>query len=330
MKVEAKVVPSAGKKLPKISIVTPSFNQGTYLEECIRSILDQEYANLEYFIIDGGSSDESVEIIQKYADRLTSWVSERDRGQSDAINRGLKQATGELVTWLNADDFYLPGALQTVAQAYQQNPHAPFYFGDGLRVDEQGEKKQNFFPNGIVLFDRTALIHGLNYILQPATFIRRAALEKAGYLDLNLHYGMDTDLWIRLSAQGEPVPIRSVLAASREHESSKTATGSFKRLEELRQLAEKHSGMPVTPGYLCYFLDTLERFTREHEGVYPAWYRQKLVAFWADTGNLLAQFHARPDGFPTLNQESSIPASYSRPGWIRRIKQAVKVLLGKA
>lgn len=321
---------SAGKKLPKISIITPSFNQGIYLEECIRSILDQGYPDLEYFIIDGGSSDDSVQIIQKYADRLTGWVSERDRGQSDAINKGLRQASGELVTWLNADDFYLPEALQAVAQAYQQNPQAPFYFGDGLRVDEQGEKKQNFFPDGMVLFDRGALIHGLNYILQPAAFIRRAALEKAGYLDMNLHYGMDTDLWIRLSVQGEPVAIRSVLAASREHESSKTATGSFKRLEELRLLAEKHSGMPVTPGYLCYFLDTLERFTREQEGTYPAWYREKLVAFWAETGNLLAQYHARPDGFPTLDQEGPTQASSPRPGWGKRVKNAVKALLGKA
>lgn len=330
MKVEAKVDSSAGMKQPKISIVTPSFNQAIYLEECIRSILDQEYADLEYFIIDGGSGDGSVEIIQKYADRLAGWVSERDRGQSDAINKGLKQATGELVTWLNADDFYLPGALQTVAQAYAQNPQAPFYFGDGLRVNELGEKKQAFFPDGELLFDRGALIFGLNYILQPATFIQRAALEKAGYLDMDLHYGMDTDLWIRLSALGEPAPVKALLAASREHESTKTATGSFKRLEELRLLAEKHSGIPVTPGYLCYFLDTLERYTREHEETYPAWYREKLVAFWAETANLLAQYHARPDGFPTLRQESSIPAGSPRPDWVRRIKQAVKVLQGKA
>ena len=318
---------AAGKSMPRISIVTPSFNQGIYLEECIRSILGQGYPDLEYFIIDGGSSDKSVEIIQKYADRLTGWVSERDRGQSDAINKGLKQATGELVTWLNADDFYLPGALKAVAQAYQIHPEAPFYFGDGLRVNEQGERKQNFFPNGKVLFDRTALIHGLNYILQPAAFIRREALEKAGYLDLNLHYGMDTDLWIRLSAQGEPAPVQALLAASREHDSSKTATGSFKRLEELRLLAEIHSGMPVTPGYLCYFLDTLERFTRENEGIYPAWYREKLVAFWAETGNLLAQYHARPDGFPTLTPSSPQPAQPTRQTWARKMKQAVKNLL---
>jgi glycosyltransferase involved in cell wall biosynthesis len=321
---------TAGKNMPKISIVTPSFNQGIYLEECIRSILDQEYPNLEYFIIDGGSSDESVSIIQKYANRLAGWVSERDLGQSDAINKGLKQATGELVTWLNADDFYLPGSLQAAAQVYRQNPQAPFYFGDGLRVNEQGEKKQSFFPSGVLLFDREALIHGLNYILQPATFIRRAALEKTGYLDMNLHYGLDTDLWIRLSGLGEPAPVHALLAASREHESSKTATGSFKRLEELRLLAEKYSGMPVTPGYLCYFLDSLERFTREHESIYPAWYREKLVAFWADTASLLAQYRARPDGFPTAAPSSLPPALSPRPAWVRKLKRIVKNLFEKS
>ena len=289
---------------PRISIVTPSYNQGIYLEDCIQSILDQKYPDLEYFIIDGGSNDDSLQIIRKYASHLSGWVSEPDQGQSDAINKGLKQANGDLVAWLNADDYYLPGALQEIAQAYLQNPEAPFYFGDGLRVDEKKIHSKNFFPEGIVSFDRSALIHGLNYILQPATFIRRAALEKAGYLDMNLHYGMDTDLWIRLSADAEPVPVQAVLAASREHSSTKTATGSFKRLEELRLVAEKHSGKPITPGFLCYFLDTLERYTREHEEEYPDSYHKMLAAFWTATANLLAQYHARPDGFPIQPQAS--------------------------
>lgn len=303
---------AGGQNWPKISIVTPSFNQGTYIEDCICSILDQKYPDLEYFIIDGGSSDESVQIIRKYASQLSGWISEPDRGQSDAINKGLKQASGDLVAWLNADDYYLIGALQEIAQAYWQNPEAPFYFGDGLRVDENKTRTKNFFPEGVVSFDRTALIHGLNYILQPATFIRRAALEKAGYLDMNLHYGMDTDLWIRLSADAEPVPVQAVLAASREHGSTKTATGSFKRLEELRLVAEKHSGKPVTPGYLCYFLDTLERYTREHETEYPESYRTMLVAFWSATANLLAQYSARPDGFPLQPQASQEPRAFRR------------------
>lgn len=312
---------------PKISIVTPSYNQGIYLEDCIRSVLDQKYPNLEYFIIDGGSSDQSISIIRNYENRLSGWVSEPDQGQSDAINKGFKQASGDLVAWLNADDYYLPGALFTVAQVYKQHPEAPFYYGDGLRVDESKSQKKNFFPEGVVTFSRSALIYGLNYILQPATFIRRALLEKVGYLDPNLHYCMDTDLWIRLSADAEPVPIHAVLGASREHSGTKTATGSFKRLEELRLVAEKHSGSPITPGYLCYFLDTLERYTREHEDLYPPSYREVLLEFWSLTGNLLAKYHARPDGFPFSTEINEKPVSISRVAWIEKLKKTIRKLL---
>jgi glycosyltransferase involved in cell wall biosynthesis len=297
---------AAAKYWPKISIITPSFNQGIYLEDCIQSILGQDYPNLEYFIIDGGSKDQSIRIIKKYEAQLSGWVSEPDQGQSDAINKGMQRASGDLIAWLNADDYYLPGALQTIAESYQQHPEAPFYFGNGLRVDEYKSNSKQFFQTGIVSFDRPVLIFGLNYILQPATFIRRASLEKVGYLDVNLHYAMDTDLWLRLSVEVDPVPVQAILAASREHGSTKTATGSFKRLEELRLVTEKHSGIPITPGYLCYFLDTLERFTREHEDIYPPAYRKQLVEFWASTGNLLAQYNGRPDGFPihpTINRK---------------------------
>ena len=311
---------AAEKYWPKISIITPSFNQGIYLDDCIQSILGQDYPNLEYFIIDGGSKDQSIRIIKKYEEQLSGWVSEPDQGQSDAINKGIKSASGDLIAWLNADDYYLPGALQTIAATYLQHPEAPFFFGDGLRVDEKKSQSRQFFQTGIVSFDRTALIFGLNYILQPATFIRRASLEKIGYLDVNLHYAMDTDLWLRLSLEAEPVPVQAVLAVSREHGSTKTATGSFKRLEELRQVAEKHSDTPVTPGYLCYFLDTLERYMREHDDVYPPAYREKLLEFWSLTGNLLAQYNARPDGFPTHPTTNPKPASASVTNWAKSIK----------
>src|SRR5262245_32047801 len=120
---------------PKISIITPSYNQAHFLETCITSVLSQEYSDLEYIIIDGGSTDGSVEIIKKYENQITFWVSEPDEGQSHAINKGFQRATGAIVAWLNSDDFYLPGALTAVAEAHRSAPHASFYFGDGWRVD---------------------------------------------------------------------------------------------------------------------------------------------------------------------------------------------------
>lgn len=316
------MISTVNKDWPKISVITPSLNQASFLEDCILSVLEQKYLNLNYIIIDGGSSDGSLAIIEKYAKYLSYWVSEPDRGQSDAINKGLKKATGELVAWLNADDYYLPNALQTVAEAYQENPGASFYFGDGCRVNINGEIKSGYFPNGKVLYSQKALIFGLNYILQPATFIYHQSLEQVGYLDTNLHYGMDTDLWIRLSKLSDPVPVQSRLAATREYANTKTSTGSFRRIEELRLIAEKHSGFPVTPGFLCYFLDTLDKFVQQNEDIYPPAYRLELKRFWAATSNQMALFGARPDGYPKIPEDfnmSATPPEFRFWGKLRRI-----------
>lgn len=294
---------SESQSLPKISVVTPSYNKARFLEDCIISVLSQNYPELEYFIIDGGSTDQSVDIIKKYEKKITFWVSEPDEGQSDAINKGFRMATGEIVAWLNADDFYLPGAFAIVAEAYQNNPEASFYFGDGLRVDEAGQPESGFFPDGLVLFNRAALIFGINYILQPAAFINRSYLVKINYLDPTLHYVMDFDLWMRLSQLAPPVPIPAHLAASREYDETKTLTGSFRRIEELRQITEKHSGSPMTPGTLCYFLDTLHRLVQEREDVFPRSFRSDIGVFWAAVANLLTNYGARPeDGFPIVSE----------------------------
>jgi glycosyltransferase involved in cell wall biosynthesis len=296
-------------KLPKISIITPSFNQGRFLERCIRSTLDQDYPALEFFVLDGGSSDNSLEIIQKYAQSFDYWVSEKDRGQSDAINKGFKRATGELVSWLNSDDYLLPGALFSVARAYHQDPSCSFYFGNGLRVDEGGKTKARFYVSDRIYFNREALQYGLNYILQPATFINKKVLEKAGLLDENLHYCMDTDLWLRLSAYSNPMAVADLLAASREYGTTKSLSGSFKRIEELRQLAEKYTGMQMTPGVLCYFLDSLNNFIQGNEDHFPRTFQHDLLKFWESTANLLSQYGAGPDGTPIIERDSRQVAS---------------------
>ncbi len=291
--------------LPKITVITPSFNQGRFLEPCIQSVVAQNYPHLEYIIIDGGSTDNSVEIIQKYQPDLFYWVSEPDQGQSDAINKGIRRATGDLLAWLNADDFYLSNALFYVAKAYQTNPDAPFYFGNGFRANEQGHKKRGFFPDGKVQFNREALCLGLNYILQPATFINRQSLNSVGGVSAALNYGMDTDLWLRLSALGEPLPVQSELAASREYEATKSASGSFARIEELRHIAEFHADLPITPGVVCYFLDTFYRFAQEQDDIFPAGYRREILRFWGKSSLIMERFGAAPDGFPLSPAEQN-------------------------
>lgn len=242
--------------LPKISIVTPSLNQGRFLQHCIDSIAAQDYPNLEHWIIDGGSTDETVAVVERNAARITGYVSEKDEGAADAINKGFARCTGDIVAWLNADDFYLPGALKAVVGAFAATPDAAFIFGNGMRVDEAGRDKALFNP-GRPIFNRVALVEGLDYILQPSTFMGAAAMRKAGQLDKGLRYSFDWDLWIRLADHGPVVAIDAVLSASREWGDTLTASGGFRRSEELRRLAERHSGRPMTHGALCYYLDTL-------------------------------------------------------------------------
>lgn len=286
--------------IPKISIIVPSLNQGQYLRQCINSILSQRYSNLELIVIDGGSQDRSVDIISEYSDSIDYWVSEPDSGQSNAINKGFKRATGTLVAWLNSDDYYLPNAFADVLATYKSCPDASFYFGNGFRVDANGKKKERFFERDQFFFDRNVLLYGLNYILQPSTFISARYLQKINYLDESLHYGMDSDLWMRLSKEVSPVPIFSCLAASREYGETKTSTGSFKRTEELRSIAHRHTGMEMTPGALCYFLDTLSQFSKTHEDVFSSEFSEQVTALWVESQKVLERFGSDSTGFPSF------------------------------
>ena len=207
--------------LPRISIVTPSYNQGDYLEATITSVLSQNYPNLEYFIIDGNSTDDSVNVIKRYADRLTYWVSEPDRGQSHAINKGFARATGDIFTWLNSDDRLEPGTLMTVAEEAQKFPDAGAFVGEGRMVNRAGR---------VVYYKRPAeltfegfcrwLDHG-NF-MQPSCFFRRSAWEIAGPLDESIHVAMDVDLWLRMVRRVEFRPIHRLLSTALAHEHAKT------------------------------------------------------------------------------------------------------------
>lgn len=312
------------KDLPKISVVTPSFNQGQFLEKCIKSVIKQDYPDFEYIIIDGGSTDNSLDIIAEYRQYLAYSVSEPDNGQSSAINKGFKKAKGELVVWLNSDDYYLPGAFRKVAEAYGRNPEASFYFGNGLRVDSKGMKKSRFFESETVNFNRDALLYCLNYILQPATFINASYLKKIGFLDEGLDYGMDTDLWLRLSKEKMPAFIPETLAASREYGDTKTSTGSFQRIEELRQIAERHTGQPMTPGILLYFLDTLRGFIVREESPFPQRFNLEVDFFSRQVSHIMRDFDINCIGFPYGEKHQKEQINWSKS--LKQIKDLSDLL----
>lgn len=202
---------------PLVSIVTPSFNQARYLEETIRSVLGQDYPNLEYLIVDGASTDGSQEIIRKYARRLAWWVSERDSGQADAINKGLSRATGAILAWLNSDDMYLPGTISAAVKAFQENPQAVLVYGNMLAVDEHGETINLLRYRQLGLEDLLCF----QIIGQPAVFFRRTALERAGRLDPTYHFLLDHHLWLRIAIQGNFLHVDETWAAARFHPEAK-------------------------------------------------------------------------------------------------------------
>ena len=182
--------------LPKISVVTPSLNQAQYLEATIKSILDQEYPNLEYIIIDGGSDDGSVEIIEEYSDSLAYWISEPDEGQTDALIKGFDRATGEVMGWLNSDDLYYPHTLREVGETFVRNPQWQVVYGDSLLIDD---KDQPVKPKREIGFNRFIWMYDHNYIPQPSTFWRRGIYEQVQGLNAKWNLAMDADLWIRFA-----------------------------------------------------------------------------------------------------------------------------------
>ncbi len=202
---------------PLVSIVTPSYNQAAFLEQTLVSVLEQDYPRLEYLVVDGASTDGSLEIIQKYAERLAWWVSEKDSGQAEAINKGLARARGGIVAWLNSDDTYLPGTVSAAVRAFQEHPEAVLVYGDMLAVDESGQVINLLKYRPLSLADLLCF----QIIGQPAVFMRREALEKAGYLDPSYHCLLDHHLWIRMAAQGPLVHVAQTWAAARDHPAAK-------------------------------------------------------------------------------------------------------------
>jgi len=193
---------------PLVSIITPSYNQANFLEQTIRSVLAQDYQPIELIIIDGASTDGSVEIIRKYETELAYWISEPDQGQADAINKGFNRARGDIVAWLNSDDLYLPGAVSQAVDALRTDPDLGMVFSDALTIDAQGR------PLNMLVFGDWGLEELMSFriVCQPAVFIRRTVLDQTGFLDPDYHYLLDHHLWIRIA---KTAPIRHVATGSK-------------------------------------------------------------------------------------------------------------------
>ncbi|MEA4906475.1 MAG: glycosyltransferase family 2 protein [Anaerolineaceae bacterium] len=229
--------------LPKISIITPSYNQAQFIEATIRSVLDQAYPCLEYIIVDGGSTDGTLDILRRYEDRI-AWTSGRDQGQANAVNIGLRRASGDVVAYLNSDDLYLPGALLAVGRYFARHPDAPCLTGQCRSIDEHGKEIRGLITLykllWMVLHSYQALLV-LNYISQPATFWKRSILDHIGYLDESLHYTMDYDYWLRMGQEYRFHYIYRHLACFRIHSSSKSGTTAHKQFDEEYVTASKYS-----------------------------------------------------------------------------------------
>lgn len=248
---------------PLVSVVTPSLNAAGFLEETIQSVLAQDYPRIEYLVIDGGSTDGTLAILERYQalyrGRL-EFVSAPDGGAADAINRGFRKSRGEILAWLGADDLYLPGAISAAVAALAEDPAAAAVYGEGQWIDSAGQVLGRYptaSPYSAAAFRRECSI------CQPACFLRREAVEAVGGLDASLHWAFDYDLWIRLSQRYSFRAIPQYLAQSRMHPANKSLGGKQRMFEESIQLLRRHYGY-VPPqwiyGYVSFLRDRTDQF----------------------------------------------------------------------
>lgn len=233
------------KAWPRISIVTPSLNQGDFIEITIRSVLSQEYPNLEYIIIDGGSTDGTLSILNRYGGQI-HWISESDKGQTDAINKGLRLATGDVLSYVNADDILLPGSLREVGNIFKKHPEVQWLTGKCKIIDENGKDVRGaiyFYKNILLCLSSYRLLLLTNYISQPATFWRRELIDLCGLFDSNLNYVMDYEYWLRIWKVASPYIHSHDMAGFRIQRNSKTTSGGHLQdyVTEETLVVERHS-----------------------------------------------------------------------------------------
>lgn len=239
---------SKSNQFPLVSIITPSYNQANFLEETILSVVRQDYPNIEYLVIDGASTDGSQEIIKKYSGHISWWVSEKDSGQSEAVNKGFKRATGEIIGWINSDDIYLKGAVSKAVQAFKEHPDAGMIFANILSIDEHTRVFNTIQYDDWHLED----ILQFRIIGQPGVFMKRLILERVGYLDPSYHLLLDQHLWVRMASTAEIKHLDDYLAAARSHSAAKNIAQSPNYHKEVSRVVD----------WMAENSDLMEKFQR--------------------------------------------------------------------
>jgi len=227
----------------RVSIVTPSYNQALFLEDTIRSVLGQSYPDIEYMVMDAGSTDGSAEILRKYGDKLAFWQSRTDRGMADAINQGWTRATGEILSYLNSDDTLERDAVDKVVEAFRRSPRAGVVYGDSKVIDASGNYLRDFASD--TFSHRKIFTAWVNPVRQPSTFIRRELYQRFGGFDESFHFCLDLEYWLRISEQAEFLHLPVPLSYIRLHDQSKTATQEHVQARELIRIFQKMESSPV-------------------------------------------------------------------------------------
>lgn len=230
-------------KLPTIGIVTPSYNQGAFIGETIESVLQQGYPNLEYWVIDGGSTDNTIDILRTYGQRI-NWISENDRGQAHAINKGLQKVSADIVAFINSDDLYLPDAFSLVSRYFSEHPKAMWLTGDYLIIDDSGKTTQPYLRGYKKMLRKCAGFQMLaiaNSVAQPSTFWRRELLEEIGYFDESFRYCFDYDFWLKAIKRYPLHIIENRLSLFRVHRNSKGGSQFSKQFREEHEVISRHT-----------------------------------------------------------------------------------------
>lgn len=286
---------------PLVSIVTPSYNQAAFLEQTLRSVLEQDYPAIEYLVADGGSTDGSVDILKRYASKLAWWVSEKDHGQAEAINKGFTRAKGKFIAWVNSDDYYEPGAIKAAVEVLEANPQLGMVFGDVQVVDKDGRVLNNLHYGNWGLNE----LMTFHIIGQPSVFMRREVLEKAGHLDLSYHFMLDHQLWLRMGLQAPMQYIPRLMAGAHYHEDCKNLQQAAEFGKEAYRIADWMRSTPeftdrmalLAPSVMAgaerinafYLLDAKE-YSRSFRSywrglllapslILPEWYRMAFALF---------------------------------------------------